>query len=323
MNLLTQKPQQSLALVYPSLQIDGVLHGGGGKHTWNNTYAQYDRGNLTGTICKVIFYESVGLIKISIALFIRRLTNHTLLRWRWFCNIFIISVVVFMLLALFWTLFTCSPPQIQWSIYERGRHNVPPVCVNMKLQSQVLGGIHLAQGLILSSAPIFILWKVRMNRAKKIRLFIYWGTGGITILGGLLRSVRPGGLRDMTWEYVEVLAWTCVDLVMGIFTASLPVLDGAMSGVWHRAATSFGNSKGMGRGYMSHDNAYPQESVQTTDQRVSKAKVQSESSESIVGKFDEFELGIVGTKEREVEAGPASSLSVYTAGKTSGKGFDR
>ncbi|KAF2125527.1 hypothetical protein P153DRAFT_250873, partial [Dothidotthia symphoricarpi CBS 119687] len=223
-----------LAVVFPTLQIVSLFKGGGGQHTWEITYEVMEYGNMTGYICKITFYQAVSVIKLSIALFVRRLADPLLLKWRWFCDVFIGSVVAYMLVALFWTIFACDTPRAQWSLYERGRLDSPPHCLNTKLQSQVLGGIHLAQGIMLASAPIFILWKVRMNRAKKMRLYIYWITGGITILGGLLRTIRPGGYKDVTWEFVEVLGWTCLDLVLGIITASLPILDGMFSDWWNK-----------------------------------------------------------------------------------------
>jgi hypothetical protein len=32
---------QIMAILYPILQIAMVVHGGGGKHTWDVTYAEY------------------------------------------------------------------------------------------------------------------------------------------------------------------------------------------------------------------------------------------------------------------------------------------
>ena len=197
---------------------------------------------MIGIFCKIIFYQAVSLIKISIALFIRRLASGVSSSWRWFCDIFLITVGAYMLLALFWLVFTCSPVQAQWSLYARGVSEPLPRCLDTILQGRILSGIHVAQGMILLSAPIVILWAIRMNRAKKFRLFLIWIVGGVTVLGGLLRQVRPLVHRDMTWDYVEVLAWTCLDLALGIVTASLPVLDGMLSNVWDRAMASIGIS---------------------------------------------------------------------------------
>ncbi|KAK2753193.1 integral membrane protein [Colletotrichum kahawae] len=71
-----------LALVYPILQILVVVDAGGGLHTWENTYDDYQFYSYYLTICKIIYYPTVGIIKISITLFIRRLVDTAFKTWR-------------------------------------------------------------------------------------------------------------------------------------------------------------------------------------------------------------------------------------------------
>ena len=265
---------------------------------------------MIGIFCKIIFYQAVSLIKISIALFIRRLASGVSSSWRWFCDIFLITVGAYMLLALFWLVFTCSPVQAQWSLYARGVSEPLPRCLDTILEGRILSGIHVAQGMILLSAPIVILWVIRMNRAKKFRLFLIWIVGGVTVLGGLLRQVRPLVHRDMTWDYVEVLAWTCLDLALGIVTASLPVLDGMLSNVWDRAMASIGISSH--RTASTNSTSGKQGPGSEASSRVlPRRHGPSESKEEIINKVDETELGIVRTRVAHVQLSSRSSLDGF------------
>lgn len=277
---------------------------------WEVTYEQYEIGTAIGTFCKITFYQAVSLIKISIALFIRRLASGTSRRWRWFCDIFLVSVGAYMLLALFWLVFTCDPIQAQWSLHARGVTDPIPHCLNTILQGRILSAIHVAQGMLLLSAPIFILWTVRMQRSKKIRLFLVWALGGLTVLGGLLRQVRPLVHRDMTWDYVEVLAFTCLDLALGLIAASLPVIDGMFSGVWHRAVAGIGSSpREAAIGDSAAGPHHEGPSREPTRNHSS-----SDSKRSIINRTDEMELGIIKTRVVRVESSSKSSFDEFDFG---------
>ncbi|KAJ0154183.1 hypothetical protein CTA2_13037 [Colletotrichum tanaceti] len=241
-----------LALVYPVTQIYSLAAGAAAKHVWEVTYEKYDLGVAVAVICKTAFYVAVGMIKLSIAIFVRRLAADRLSlgrRWRVSCDVFVASVVAYVLLAVFFNLFACDPPAAQWDLALRGRLDPMPTCVDPRLQAKMLSGIHVAQGLVLLFVPIVVLWKkVRMQTAKKVRLFAIWTVGGVTVLGGLLRQLRPTMTNDFTWDYVEVLVWTCLDLSLGILTASLPVLDGLLEKYWRKAKSTVTSTHGGGGG---------------------------------------------------------------------------
>ncbi|KAH7357896.1 hypothetical protein B0T11DRAFT_229482 [Plectosphaerella cucumerina] len=289
-----------LALVYPSLQIVNVARGAAGVHSWEVTYAQYNSAMLNAMICKTTFYVAVGLIKLSIALFIRRMADRLSTWWRVICDVLITSIIAYILLSIFYTVFACNPPDAQWSFEARGRREPLPNCINMDIQAKLLSGTHVAQGMALLSTPIIILWKVRMAKAKKIRLFVIWALGGLTVLGGLLRQIRPTFTNDFAWDFVEVLVWTCLDLSLGIITASLPVLDGLLEKQWRKAKATLVNTYSGGRstqGAATDGGTWQLSRQKTQPVVVMQQKERSESSESIVDKErdeDAYEMGVLG-----------------------------
>ncbi|GJC77225.1 hypothetical protein ColLi_00063 [Colletotrichum liriopes] len=115
-----------LALVYPITQIYCLAIGAAAKHVWEVTYEQYGSGMVMAMVCKTTFYVAVGMIKLSIAIFIQRLADRLNSWWRISCNIFIASIVGYMILAIFFNVFACNPPAIQWDLALRGQTEPEP-----------------------------------------------------------------------------------------------------------------------------------------------------------------------------------------------------
>lgn len=84
-----------------------------------------------------------------------------------------------------------------------------------------------------------LLWKVKMDKAKKTLLYVIWAVGGLTVLGGLF-TILLGNVTtssyDYTWTYTTILAWGSVNVCLGMLTANLPVLDTYILGAWERVS---------------------------------------------------------------------------------------
>jgi hypothetical protein len=74
---------------------------GAGRHTYESTYEEYNLYMYYLTVCKIIFYVSVGLIKVSITLFVRCLADRASKRWKLFSEIFLGTVIIYILLVIF------------------------------------------------------------------------------------------------------------------------------------------------------------------------------------------------------------------------------
>ncbi|KAK8090126.1 hypothetical protein PG997_005087 [Apiospora hydei] len=243
----------AFGLTYTICQLKMVLRGGG-KHIWDNTYEDYNEFVYYGTIDKWMFFITVGFVKLSLALFIRRLSKNISVFWRWFCDLFIFTLVVYIGLAVFWNVLSCAPFQSQWDQLYSGQLEKPPVCYNVGIQGKFFNITHVVQGVLLLSSPVIILWRVRMDRTKKARLFIIWASGGIAVLCGLMRLIRADFTSDLTWDYAELLIWTSLDVAIGIITINLPILDAWLAGAWRDAVTRMGGRGRSERSGRSHGN---------------------------------------------------------------------
>lgn len=206
-----------------------VVNGGAGHHVWEVTYQQYNIYAYYGRICQILFYIAVGLIKISITLFIRRIVYLASSFWTMVANVLLAIEVAYVLMAIFWQVFLCRPSRASWDRWYAGSLAQPASCWTSMPSLRTLRVAHLVLGVLLLMAPVAILWSVQMGWRKKARLFLIWAAGALSVFGGLLQQLRTIS-SDSTWSYTDILVWTCVDLCMGIITASLPVLDGWLFG---------------------------------------------------------------------------------------------
>lgn len=213
-----------------------IVQGGGGQHSWEVTYAQYRVFRIWASFCITAYYVAVGLIKVSITLFLRRIAHQASESWRIFCDIFLASLVVYLLWALLSTTLHCNPIAAAIDIELWGRLEEPPSCMSMLPVPVSLSSIHVAQGTVLLCSPIVMLWKVRMDLGKKIRLFTIWAFGGLTVIGGLLFLLLAKADTDLTWYYPKILTWAAIDICFGLLTASLPIMDAFMVHIWHNTA---------------------------------------------------------------------------------------
>lgn len=278
---------------------------GGGNHIWDATYEDYYTFNYYGVLDKWFFYVTVGFVKLSLAFFIRRLADRTSWWWRLFCNFFIVTIVVYIGLAVCWEILSCTPARAQWDRLYAGQLDEPMKCYLMGVQGKFFNYTHVFQGVTLLLSPMVILWSVKMERAKKIRLFVIWGTGTIAVLCGLMRVVRADYTADIMWDYTELLVWTSLDVCIGIITISLPVMDAWLANAWKGAVTRLGiRSENHGTGYSRHYSHGT--AVRTGSNSTSKNKSSSESVQEIMSP-DAHEMRIFTTHEFNVRYSSADA----------------
>ncbi|SPJ80723.1 uncharacterized protein FTOL_08834 [Fusarium torulosum] len=287
-----------LAVSYPCICIAMLAETGAGRHTYESTYEEYSLYMYYLTVCKIIFYVAVGLIKVSITLFVRRLADRASKAWKLFADIFLGTVVIYILLAIFWFIFSCRPIGSMWNKKFAGSLKEPPVCVDSVFQNKFLSSMHVAQSIVLLLAPIIILWYVKINKGKKARLFFIWLVGGTTVLGGLLQQTMITISNDSCWQYTSALRWTVMDLTFGTLAASLPVLDSAIMGTWSSIKTKIGTSGSHSRSRTQGWTDLENDTRHTTTIRRG-SEVDSDSIENIMGKDKGggMEMGILQTHE--------------------------
>ena len=179
---------------------------------------------------------AVGLIKISIVFFNRRLTGLTSRRWMIAHYVFLALVVAFMITALFSELFQCTGPvALKFSPLAKGRHPTLNKCLNGDKLGYGLAIIHSTFDFALLTVPLIVLYRMKLSRGTKVRLAFLFSIGSVSCVGSVMRQVVQAEIYndlDFTWAYRKEHSWIVVDIFFGIVAASLPVLNALLPKGW-------------------------------------------------------------------------------------------
>ena len=177
-----------------------------------------------------MFFTSVGIIKISICLFLRRISGSASKHSQRFNDFFLFLLVGYTLLALFWSCFQCSPAPAMWDKIYSGKLTQPAKCWSTLVVANALSVIHVVMDFVLLLTPMVVLWKVQLNKNTKIRLFIVFSMGSLSCLASVLRELAQKSIsKDITYGYTDLLAWTVVDLTLPVISALIPKAWGELT----------------------------------------------------------------------------------------------
>ena len=225
-------PAALCVISWLGIVIGMATHGGLGKHYYDVTYHEvYWFLRLAG-VDQVIFYVAVSLIKISIALFNRRLTGLTSSRWMIAHNVFLCLFVIYLVLGILLNVLACSPAGVQYDAIRYGSLPEKPHCLNQNSMTISLSIVHIIFDFALLSVPLIVLSSIQMNMAKKLRIGFLFSVGSISCIGSVMRQILSyNSPLDMTW-YTKIISWTTVDIFFAITAASLPVLNALVPKRW-------------------------------------------------------------------------------------------
>ncbi|KAF6217939.1 hypothetical protein HO133_006351 [Letharia lupina] len=233
-------PAALATVAYMAVAIGQVVYGGAGKHVYDMTYQELNWFYELGFIGIVVFWMAVGLIKVSIVFFNRRLTGLTSHRWMIAHYVFLALIVGFMITALFTELFQCTGPvDLKFSLIALGRHPTGNKCLNGNKLGYGLAIIHSTFDFALLTVPLIVLYQMRMSTGKKIRLGFLFSIGSLSCIGSVMRQVvqaRTYTDFDFSWTFRQELAWIIVDIFFGIVAASLPVLNAILPKRWRSSS---------------------------------------------------------------------------------------
>jgi hypothetical protein len=181
--------RQILAVAWPALQIAMVQYGGAGKHMYDVTYHEFYMVNWLGSIAKMDFFVAVGIIKMSIVVFNIRLTGLSSHKWLIAHWTFFGLLLAYTLAAFFMNVFQCNPPSANFDSIAAGKLPIAAKCLSENRLGTILSSLHVAMDFCLLAVPIIVLWKVQMDWAKKIRLYIIFSLGAISCIGSVFRQL--------------------------------------------------------------------------------------------------------------------------------------
>ncbi|KAH7048356.1 hypothetical protein B0J12DRAFT_700229 [Macrophomina phaseolina] len=205
-----------------------MLQYGLGKHVWNISLADFSPYWLLGRVLAAVFYTTaMFFVKLSLLLLYRRVfdVEHFFKRW-WFVMLY---SVVHTLVAILLSFMACRPPAAQWDLHIRHRKCISPKSL------LAIPVFHCINDLLILSLPIPLVWKLNLNRRRKIQVTFVFALGSASCIVSILRIwpihtlVSQPRYGDVTWHWTPVAIWTQVELTFAITCASVPVLKPFLS----------------------------------------------------------------------------------------------
>jgi hypothetical protein len=123
-------------------------------------------------ISESLYFVTVGLIKMSICFFYRRIfTGVAFQRLLWFTQVFNGLVVLTFVLLVFTQ---CQPLSYVWTAWD-GEHQ--GTCINIQAVSYIHSAINIALDIWLLVLPATQVWSLKMTTKKKAAVFSMFAIG--------------------------------------------------------------------------------------------------------------------------------------------------
>lgn len=143
----------------------------------------------------------------------------------------------------------CIPLEVLWNPTASG------TCLNMSPFYVTMAIINVATDVAILTLPIPYIWRLSLQKARKVQLTAVFATGGAVIAFGVIRAVNVGSASpiDQSWSDVPAAMWSVLEICVGVVSANLPCLrplffwlPSAMRGSTGATANSKAHSYGPG-----------------------------------------------------------------------------
>ncbi|KAE9989461.1 hypothetical protein EG327_002653 [Venturia inaequalis] len=219
---------------FTAVSIYGIVDGGFDRHVWDVEQSLVVQAGFAAWAAEGLFLFSSSLTKISILLFYRRLVDRSCSkRMKKLIYGLIGLTVAYVIVFGAPLLLSCQPIASAWlslNIF----YAVPYQCISRKYSDTLAGVISVISDAYVLAIPEVVVYRLKLQRRKKIVLFALFGSGAIVVGAGIARTVWLSRLhtdsrRDLTWIAYELVIWTTIEMQGNIICASAPALKALVS----------------------------------------------------------------------------------------------
>ncbi len=218
------------------------------------SYNSYEVFAWTCYVSDLLFIITIYLAKVSLILFIIRLTPSY--KTLYFCYGFVITLTLWMLGTVFSLAFQCPLPK-PWDFMPL---KLAGCGVNIAGIYYSIGAVDIFTDLIIIATPAVIVWDVQISRRQRLTVIgVFSSRLTVCVCSALLVASIPAFIEssDRSWEAVTPQTWRQVVQCLSIITACIPCLrpflaslesgfmDSSMDGVIGR---TYGGASGHGSG---------------------------------------------------------------------------
>ncbi|KAH7076445.1 hypothetical protein BKA63DRAFT_282814 [Paraphoma chrysanthemicola] len=235
-----------------------------GVHQWDITVRSAIRQSKLFQISTALYCIVALPLKVAIILQIRRIvlprtgssdpsqrtTTRFLLRVT--IDFFIFLNVAFYLALFFFQWLQCRPLRKAWDF------RVPGYCTPHHLVLHIISAsINTLSDLITVLLPQPVIWKLKMDRKRKIGLSAVFALGGLACIASAVRlfyAVRLNYTADLTFVAGQMGKWVEPELTFGFLAACLPVAPAFVKHVRRGIRRLRGQPLSTDQSYTSREN---------------------------------------------------------------------
>ncbi|KAJ5019300.1 hypothetical protein K4K57_000930 [Colletotrichum sp. SAR 10_99] len=169
-----------------------------------------------------IYLLLLGLTKISILCFYLRLFPYE--RFCRLCYAMLAIVITSTTLWVILAIVQCRPISYNWEGW-KGDFKEPVKCLNLNILSWTTSAVSIALDTIILVMPMPLVVKVKSTPRRKIAIISMFSLGVIIVIASCLRlrfNILYGDSVNITWDYVDLMIWTGVEVATSITVTSLP-----------------------------------------------------------------------------------------------------
>ncbi|KAF6813865.1 integral membrane protein [Colletotrichum plurivorum] len=180
-------------------------------------------------------------------------------------------IIVHAVMFLFLVMFQCLPVQSIWDRSIEGK------CLNITAIGYGGAAISIFEDIVLFIMPVGELLKLQLGRKKKWALVFMFGLGSFACIASMIRLkylVSLAHTFDATWDNVDVVIWSSIEVNLAIMCGSLP----ALRPLFKKIPALFSNALGTVRSGTSRRSGAPTPSAKASNHSRPSCAMSAESS---------------------------------------------
>ncbi|RDA82643.1 hypothetical protein CP532_0923 [Ophiocordyceps camponoti-leonardi (nom. inval.)] len=195
-----------------------------GKHNAALSIPDLVAALMWQSIATTIYILNMMFVKLSIGIFLLRLTNVWAV-YKWILWISLTIVTLWSIGLFIWDIFQCTPVQKQWDFrIERGHCASPKGIIDSVIALTVLT---VSSDWLYALLPIPMVWNVKMTRQAKVTVIVILGLGIFASVATLVRLKFLDGLKqmdDLSYTASDTLIWSIIEPGVAIFASSMATI---------------------------------------------------------------------------------------------------
>ncbi|KFA49867.1 hypothetical protein S40293_01209 [Stachybotrys chartarum IBT 40293] len=211
------------AIVYTAFAVICKISGnlGFGYDTWFIDPQELTEALRWIYIEECFYFVCLTLTKVSVICFYLRIFPQKAFR------ILSLAVIAFVVLSnvifLVIQLKQCTPLNMIWEGWQdknRAQH-----CVNIQVLAVTSASFGIAQDLIILLMPLPLLYHLKVERRVKFGITLMFSLGIFVLVTSIMRltfMTQFGNTHNPSWDYVDPVIWTGLEVAVSIVVACLP-----------------------------------------------------------------------------------------------------